>query len=362
VTTPAGSRPAVLLSSSGTTGLPKIVALSHDNLVTNLRLTRPAHRVSRDDVVLAALPLFHIFGLQVSLNLALAAGATVVLLPRFGLAAFLEAVQAYGATRSELVPPMVLGLAASDLVPGYQISTLRMLTSGAAPLSADLANRCADRLGCTVKQAYGLTETAGASHVAPDDGPDRPDSIGPALAGVECRVVDAESGADVPAQTPGELLVRSPMVMTGYLGNPVATAATVDAGGWLHTGDIVTADEDGWFRVTDRVKELIKYKGMSVAPAELEGLLLRHPCVADAAVVRSPDEQAGEVPKAYIVRAGELSEQELMAWVAEHVAPYKRLRAVEFTDSIPRSPSGKTLRRLLEAGQPGRPGTSAAQQ
>jgi acyl-CoA synthetase (AMP-forming)/AMP-acid ligase II len=344
---------ALLLSSSGTTGLPKIVVLTHRNLVASLRQTRVVHKVTEDDVVIAALPLFHIFGLQISLNLALLQGATVVILPRFELAAFLRAVQAYRATRAELVPPMVLGLAASDLVDDYDLSSLRVLTSGAAPLSAELAQACARRIGCRVKQAYGLTEIAGASHIAPDDGPERPDSIGPALPGVECRVVaaDAEEGLDADGQ--GELLIRLPGTMRGYLGAPEASAATVDADGWLHTGDIVTVDADGWYYVADRVKELIKYKGLSVAPAELEGVLLTHPAVADAAVVRHADEAAGEVPKAYVVLRAAASAQELMGWVAERVAPYKRVRVVEFTDSIPKSPSGKILRRLLVARDAG---------
>jgi acyl-CoA synthetase (AMP-forming)/AMP-acid ligase II len=348
---PAGAQvaaqPALLLSSSGTTGLPKIVVLTHRNLVASLAQTRLAHKVTADDVVLAALPLFHIFALQVSVNLGLLEGATVVILPRFDLGSFLRAVEQHRVTRAELVPPMVLGLASSDLVAGHDLSSLRVLTSGAAPLGADLARACARRLGCRVKQMYGLTETAGASHAAPDDGADQPDSIGPALPGVECRVIDPGSGAGVPPGLPGELLIRTPGNMRGYLGNPQATAATIDAGGWLHTGDIVTVDAHGWYRVADRVKELIKYKGLSVAPAELEALLLTHPAVADAAVVRHRDDAAGEVPKAYVVRCGTVSERELMDWVAGRVAPYKQVRLVEFTDSIPKSPSGKILRRLL---------------
>jgi acyl-CoA synthetase (AMP-forming)/AMP-acid ligase II len=351
VTGQVAVEPALLLSSSGTTGLPKIVVLSHRNLVASLGQTRLVHQVTADDVVLAALPLFHIFALQVSVNLALLEGATVVVLPRFDVGSFLGAVERYRVTRAELVPPMVLGLASSDLVASHDVSSLRVLTSGAAPLGADLARACARRLGCRVKQMYGLTEIGGASHTAPDDGPDHPDSIGPALPGVHCRVIDPASGADTAPGTPGELLIRAPGTMRGYLGNPEATTATIDAGGWLHTGDIVTADAQGWYRVVDRVKELIKYKGLSVAPAELEALLLSHPAVADVAVVRHPDQTAGEVPKAYVVRRDAISEPELMSWVAERVAPYKRVRLVEFTDSIPKSPSGKILRRLLVSGE-----------
>ncbi len=181
--------------------------------------------------------------------LGLLEGATVVVLPRFDLGSFLRAVADHRVTRAELVPPMVLGLASSDLIAGHDLSSLRVLTSGAAPLGADLARACARRLGCRVKQMYGLTETGGASHSAPDDGPDHADSIGPALPGVECRVIDPDSGAGPPPDGPGELLIRTPGNMRGYLGNPEATAATIDAGGWLHTGDIVTVDAGGWYRV-----------------------------------------------------------------------------------------------------------------
>ena len=338
---------ALLPTSSGTTGLPKSVELTHRNLVASLCQTWLVHHVVEDDVVMAALPLFHIYGLQITLNLALLAGATVIIVPRFGLDVFLRAVQDYGITRAEVVPPMVLGLATAAAVDDYDLSSLRLLTSAAAPLGADLARACAQRLGCRVKQAYGMTEVSGGTHIAPDDGPDRPDSIGPALPGVECRIVDPGTGAELPPGQAGELLVRAAGAMRGYLGDPGATAATIDAAGWVHTGDIVTAGQDGWFHVADRVKELIKYKGYQVAPAELEAVLLTHPAVADAAVVRKPDAMAGEVPKAFVVLKAPATAQELMAWVAERVAGYKRVRQVEFTDSIPRSPAGKILRRLL---------------
>jgi acyl-CoA synthetase (AMP-forming)/AMP-acid ligase II len=315
--------------------------------VASLGQTRAAQQVAEDDVVIAALPLFHIYGLQITLNLPLLAGATVVILPRFELEVFLRAVQDYGVTRAEVVPPMVLGLAAAGVVDDYDLSTLRLITSAAAPLGADLARACARRLGCRVKQAYGMTEVSGGTHIAPDDGPDRPESVGPAMPGVECRIVDPGTGADLRPGEPGELLVRTPGAMRGYLGDPGATSATIDPDGWVHTGDIVTADEAGWFYVTDRVKELIKYKGYQVAPAELEAILLAHPAVADAAVIRRPDVLAGEVPKAFVVLRAPASEEELMAWVAERVASYKRVREVEFTDSIPKSPAGKILRRLL---------------
>jgi acyl-CoA synthetase (AMP-forming)/AMP-acid ligase II len=338
---------AVLPYSSGTTGLPKGVVLTHRALVASVCGTRPAHRVGPDDVVVAVLPFFHIYGMQVTMNLALAAGATVVTIPRFELESFLRTVQDRRVTRADLVPPIVLALAKDPAVERYDLSSLRIVTSGAAPLGEDLARLCAERLGCRVKQAYGMTELGGGTHFGPDDGEERPDSIGRPLPGVECRVVDGATGADVGRGQLGELLVRARGVMRGYLANDTATALTVDADGWLRTGDIVRADADGWFFVVDRVKELIKYKGYQVAPAELEAVLVSHPAVADAAVVGSPDEEAGEVPKAFVVPAAPLSRDDLMAFVAERVAPYRKVRRVEFVEQIPKSPSGKILRRLL---------------
>jgi acyl-CoA synthetase (AMP-forming)/AMP-acid ligase II len=338
---------AFLPWSSGTSGLPKSVVLTHRNLVASLCQTRPVHQVGEDDVVIAALPLFHAFGFQVTLNLALLQGATVVILPRFELDAFLRTVQDHAVTRAEIVPPIVLALATSDRVDEFDLSSLRVVTAGAAPLDGDLARTFAARIGCRLKQGYGMTELGGSSHIAPDHGLDKPESIGPALPGVECRVIDNVTGAEVGPGEPGELLIRCAAVMDGYLGNPAATAAMIDADGWLHTGDVVTVDRDGWFRVTGRIKELIKYKGFQIAPAELEGVLLTHPAVGDAAVVRSPDEIASEVPKAFIVLRGSVSADELVGWIGERVAPYKRIRRVEFVDQIPKSPSGKILRRLL---------------
>ena len=338
---------AALAPSSGTTGLPKLVVLTHRSIVAGLCQCGAVELITKDDVVGAVQPLFHIFGQEVAMHLALLRGATVVIMPRFEPAAFLRAVQDYRVTRAAVVPPILLALAKSPLADDYDVSSLRMLTSAAAPLGADLARAAARRLGCRVRQGYGLTELAGGTHAAPEVGPDRPESIGPAMPGVECRVVDPDTGADLGPGQPGELLVRAASMMSGYLNDPGATSATVDAGGWVHTGDVVIVDADGWFHVTDRIKELIKYRGYQVAPAELEEILLAHPAVADAAVVRSPDEEAGEVPKAFIVLKAPASADELTRWVATRVAPFKQVRRVAFTDEIPRSAAGKILRRVL---------------
>jgi acyl-CoA synthetase (AMP-forming)/AMP-acid ligase II len=338
---------ALLPYSSGTTGLPKGVVLSHRNLVASLCQTRAVHQVCADDVVIAALPLSHIYGMQVTLNLALREGATVVTMPRFELEAFLRLVQDYRVSRADLVPPIVLALATQAVVSDYDVSSLQVLTSGAAPLGAGLAQACAQRLGCRVKQAYGMTELGGGTHFGPDTGREDPESIGPSLPNVECRIVDCLSGADAGPGELGELLIRTPGQMCCYLDNPTVTAATTDPDGWVHTGDIASVDADGWFRIVDRLKELIKHNGHQVAPAELESVLLTHPAVADAAVIGSPDERAGEVPKAFIVLRSPASADELLRFVADRVAPYKKVRLLEFAQAIPKSPSGKILRRIL---------------
>jgi len=338
---------AVLLRSSGTTGLPKSVMLTHRNLVAGLLSLQAPEPVSEDDVVLAVLPLCHIAGMQVVMNHSLSSGATVVTLPKFDLEAFLGAIERYRVTRIVVAPPIVLALAKHPLVDRYDLSSLRVLASGAAPLGSGLARAAARRVGCRIKQGYGMTE-ASAICMAPDDGPDRPESIGPPLPGVQCRIVEPATGADVTPGQVGELLARSPAQMRGYLGNEQATAATIDVGGWLHTGDIVRADPDGWLHVVDRVKELIKYKGRQVAPAELEQILLSHPAVADAAVIGCPDEEAGEIPKALVVPRTQVEPAELLAFVATRVSPHKRIRRLEFVAEIPKSPSGKILRRVLK--------------
>ena len=352
---------AALLYSSGTTGLPKGVLLSHRHLVANLCQMRAVHQVGPDDVLLVALPLCHIFALQVTLSLGLAAGATVVTMPRFDLEAFCGLIQEHRVTRVEAVPPIVLALARQPAVSGYDLASLRLITCGGAPLGAALAAECAHRLGCRVKQAYGMTEFGGATHMVPDVGGGPASSIGPLLPGVAARVIDCSSGLDVGPGQPGEMLIRTPSVMRGYLDNPQATAATIDADGWLHTGDVVVADREGWFQVVDRVKELIKYKGSQVAPAALEAILLDHPAVADAAVIGRPDEESGEIPTAVVVLRQPAAEtgpiaRELMAYVAGQVAPHEKIRRVEFVTGIPKSPSGKVLRRLLaDRGQPATP-------
>ncbi|GAB2881046.1 4-coumarate--CoA ligase family protein [Streptomyces deserti] len=357
---------AALPYSSGTTGIPKGVMLTHRQIATNLAQLQPAIAAGPGDCILAVLPFFHIYGLTALMNAPLRLGATVVVLPRFDLETFLAAIQNHRITGLYVAPPIVLALAKHPLVAAYDLSSLKYLISAAAPLDAQLAAACSRRLGLPpVGQAYGMTELSPGTHVVPldamHDAP--PGTVGKLIAGTEMRIVSLDDpGKDLGAGESGEILIRGPQVMKGYLGRPDATAALIDTDGWLHTGDVGHVDGGGtsrsseaesgggWLYVVDRVKELIKYKGFQVAPAELEALLLTHPGIADAAVIGAHDDDGNEVPHAYVVRrqaAADLSEGEVMMYVAERVAPYKRVRRVTFIDGVPRAASGKILRRRL---------------
>lgn len=334
--------------SSGTTGLPKGVMLTHHNLVANICQMEGLCYFYETDTLICVLPLFHIYGLVVVLNMGLYSGATIVLMPRFDLESFLKAVQDYEVTLAHLVPPIVLALSKHPVVANYRLPKLKTIFSGAAPLGEDLTRACMDRLGITVRQGYGMTETSPVTHSSPAPPLDiKFGSVGVAAPNTECKIIDLETGAPLGPGEKGEVCVRGPQVMVGYLNNPEATAITIDADGWLHTGDIGYADADGHFFIVDRAKELIKYKGLQVAPAELEAVLLTHPSVADAAVIPYPDDEAGEVPKGIIVLKEPIEPQALLDFVAERVAPHKRIRHLEFVDKIPKSPSGKILRRVL---------------
>jgi acyl-CoA synthetase (AMP-forming)/AMP-acid ligase II len=340
---------AVLPYSSGTTGLPKGVMLTHYNLVAHDCQIDTGDVIRPGDVVIAVLPFFHIYGMSVIMNAGLSRGGVVVTMPRFDLAQFLQLIQDHKVNRAFLVPPIVLALAKHPIVDDYDLSSLQVIFCGAAPLSTELTRAAADRLGCVIKQGYGMTETSPVTHLTPDDRV-KDGKIGVLAASTEAMIVDIETLEPLGPNRDGELWVRGPQVMRGYLNRPDATDATIVEGGWLRTGDIASVDEDGYFTIVDRLKELIKYKGYQVAPAELEAVLLTHPAVADAAVVGSPDEESGELPKAFVVRKGEVGEQELIDYVAAHVAPYKKVRLLEFVESVPKSATGKILRRsLIEA-------------
>ena len=338
----------VLPYSSGTTGLPKGVMLTHFNVAANLAQVQPIWKLREHEVFLAFLPFFHIYGMQVLMNLALSVGATIVSMPRFDLQQSLELVQEHKVTRLFAVPPVVLALAKHPIVDQYDLSSLVLVFSGAAPLGADLAAEAAARVKCEVIQGYGMTELSPVSHATPE-GDFRPGTSGVTMPNTEIRIVDPATGEDRGIGEEGELWVRGPQVMKGYLNNEEATRNTIDEDGWLHTGDIGVVDEHQHVSIVDRVKELIKYKGFQVPPAELEALIVSHPKVLDVAVIGIPDVEAGELPKAFVVAAPEsgLTAEQLQEYVAEHVSSYKRIRLVEFVDEIPKSPSGKILRRLL---------------
>jgi acyl-CoA synthetase (AMP-forming)/AMP-acid ligase II len=342
---------AVLPYSSGTTGLAKGVILTHRNLVANLLQFTPMGSIDETTRILAVLPFFHIYGMTVMMNHGLHRRATVVTMPRFDLAEFLRVVSEYRLDRLYIAPPIAVALAKHPLVAEYDLSCVHSILSGAAPLDAELGHAVERRLGCLVLQGYGMTELSPVSHSMVEGPDDDLGGVGYAIPNVESRLVDPETGADVGVGEPGELWVRGPNVMAGYLNNPEATAATLDADGFLHTGDVATVDERGYFRIVDRVKELIKYKGYQVPPAELEAVLLTHAAIADAAVIGVRDADGEEVPKAFVVRqpGAELTADEVMAHVAERLAPYKKVRVVEFIELIPKSAAGKILRKDLRA-------------
>lgn len=338
---------AVLPYSSGTTGLPKGVMLSHQNLTANLRQTVALGMTNESAVVLDFLPFYHIYGMMVLLNVGLVVGATQIIIPRFDPEAVLEILQRFRVTDLYCVPPAILALANQPRLDEYDLSAVRFLMSGAAPLPIEVGRQAAAKLGCVVMQGYGMTESSPITNVNPIASP-REGTVGPAVSDTIEKIVSLETGEELPAGEIGELLVFGPQVMQGYWNNPEATAETLTPDGWLRTGDIASADPDGYIRIHDRKKEMIKYKGYQVAPAELESVLMEHPGVRDAAVIPKADLEAGEVPKAFVVpREPNLDLQAVLAFVAGKVAPYKKIRDIEIVEAIPKNPSGKILRRQL---------------
>jgi len=341
--------PVCLPYSSGTTGLPKGVMLTHRNLVVNIDQALGLANLTAGEMTVAFLPFFHIYGLQVLQNLYLAAGSGLVTLPRFDLEMFLNLVTEYQTPRLWVVPPVALALAKHPMVDAYDLGHVTQVLSAAAPLGADVAQAMANRLSTNAAQGYGMTELSPASHLSPF-GEGRPGASGVCVSNTESRIVNPETLEDMPPAEDGELWVRGPQVMKGYLNNPQATAETIVAGGWLRTGDIGHFDDDGYLFITDRLKELIKYKGFQVAPAEVEAELVTHPAIADAAVIGKPDAEAGEVPMAFIVPAQGAAAptlQEVQEYLEPRLAHFKQVHELEIVDEIPKSASGKILRRLL---------------
>ena len=346
---------AALPYSSGTTGLPKGVMLSHYNLVANVyQILGPnAAMLTPDDVVLCFLPLYHIYGLTVALTLSLALGSTLVLMPRFDVQKLCALLVQEGVTMMPMVPPAINALcqaAEAGIFPKNH--KVRWVKSGAAPLAPELARRLTGLTGIRVAQGYGMTEASPVTHVGCITPPEmnRPASIGQPLALTECRILDLNGNEAAPGE-PGELVMRGPQIMLGYWNDPQATAAVL-RDGWYFSGDIVRADADGYYYVLDRSKEMIKYKGFPVAPAEVESVLLEHPAVRDCGVVAKADVAAGEIPCAFVVlREGftpsDALDKELCDFVAGSLAHHKQPREIHFVEVVPRTPSGKILRREL---------------
>ena len=345
---------ALLPYSSGTTGVPKGVVLTHRNLVTVVEQLRERLGVTADDVTLAVAPFFHILGATAAMLVPLTGGATVVTMPRFDPLAFLRQLERHRVTYLAVPPPVAALLATHPAVDDRDLSALELVVCGGAPLPPEIQGRLQERLPrCAIGQGWGLTETSGAASI-----PDRktgapPGTVGRPLPGAEVRVVDPDTGEACPDGDDGQLEVRGPLVMQGYLGRPAETAAILRPDGWLRTGDLGHLDPAGNVVIVDRLKDLIKVDGFQVAPTEVERELLTHPAVADAAVVGRPDDRHGEVPVAYVVLRTptdptELTDPtDLLVWLDDRLAPYKHPTTIHVVDDLPRTPAGKLLRRTL---------------
>ncbi|VAI24731.1 unnamed protein product [Triticum turgidum subsp. durum] len=343
---------ATLLYSSGTTGPSKGVVATHRNLISMVQIVMNRFRLEDSDTTetfLCTVSMFHVYGLVAFATGLLGCGATIVVLSKFELPEMLRCISAYGVTYLPLVPPILVAMVAHPKP--LPLGNLRKVLSGGAPLSKELIEGFREKYPqVEILQGYGLTESTaiGASTDSAEESR-RYGTAGLLSPNTEAKIVDPETGEALPVNRTGELWIRGPYVMKGYFNNTEATQSTVTPDGWLKTGDLCYIDEDGYLFVVDRLKELIKYKGYQVPPAELEALLLTHPEVSDVAVIPFPDRDVGQFPMAYVVRkkGSNLSAQEVMEFVAKQVAPYKKVRKVAFVTDIPKNASGKILRKDL---------------
>ncbi|KAM7272266.1 hypothetical protein ACFE04_026929 [Oxalis oulophora] len=347
---------AAILFSSGTTGRVKGVALTHENLIALIcglyhnRAPNLDPDVIPQPVTLLPIPLFHVFGFFMLVR-GVATGETLVLMERFDFEGMLKAIEKYKVRGMPVSPPLIVALVKSDLTKKYDLSSLFGLGSGGAPLGKEVADKFKEKFpDVALSQGYGMTETAGAvtRAIGPNEA-ERLGSVGRLSENLEAKIVDPVTGEALGPGQKGELWLRGALIMKGYVGDEKATAETLDSEGWLKTGDLCYFDSDGFLYIVDRLKELIKYKAYQVPPAELEKLLQSHPEIADAAVIPYPDEEAGQIPMAYVVRkpGSQITQAQIMEYIAKQVAPYKKIRRVAFINAIPKSPAGKILRREL---------------
>ncbi len=345
--------------SSGTTGIPKGVMLTHKNLITNIIQALPLEgkdlccdEKNNQCNLLVPLPFFHIYGMIAGMCLPLYCGAKLLFMSSFEPNKYLKIIQDNKVNRTYIVPPIILFLSKHPAVDNYDLSSLKCIMSAAAPLGADIQEICSNRLNCLVKQSWGMTELSPIGSITPDNMITSINNIkgkvGLLLPLTEAKIINLETGEDIEYFNEGELLIRGPQVMKGYLNNIEATNNIITYDGWLKTGDVAKFDENGWLYIVDRTKELIKYKGYQVAPAELEAIIAKIPEVKDVIVIPVYDKDAGEIPRAYVVKQDNIhiTEKYIIDYISERVAPHKKLRGgVRFVDSIPKSASGKLLRR-----------------